>query len=101
MVVELFPERLEGGRDVRVIHQPAELGVAGAGDDDFRREAVAVEAPAFVGLRQVRQQVGGFKLKSFAKFDGHSQLKVKNAKLKKFEGYSFVFAPDYKTAPQI
>ena len=55
MVVELFPVGLEGFGDFRVVHQPAELLVALAGDDDFGAEAVAVEAPAFVILGQVRQ----------------------------------------------
>jgi len=66
MVVQLFPERLEGPGDVGVIHEPAELGVAFAGDDDFSLEAVAVQAAAFVRLGEVRQQVRGFKLEGFA-----------------------------------
>jgi hypothetical protein len=78
MVVELFPERLEGGGDVGVIHEPAEFGIALAGDDDFRRETVAVEAAAFVGLRQMRQQMGGFELEGFAQLNVHKVRLVRD-----------------------
>jgi hypothetical protein len=50
IMIELFPDRLERRRDVRVIHQPAELRVALARHDDFHLEAVAVQPPAFVRL---------------------------------------------------
>ena len=71
-VVELFPERFEGVRDVRVIHDPAELGIAFAVDDDFGAEAVAMEAAAFVALGQMREEMGGFELKRLTEleFDG-------------------------------
>jgi len=72
-VVQFGPDRLEGTGDVSVIHEPAERGVARAGDGDLNLEAVAVEAAAFVGLRQARQQVGGLKLKGFAEFDVHKK----------------------------
>jgi hypothetical protein len=54
-VVELLPERAKRLGDVRVVDQPAELGIAFASDDDFGLEAVAVQAPAFVVRRQLRQ----------------------------------------------
>jgi hypothetical protein len=37
-----------------------------AGHDDIDFEAVAVEAAAFVGLREAREEMGGFELKGFA-----------------------------------
>src|SRR5579862_3064643 len=46
MMVKFLPERLEGGGNVRVIHQPAELRVAFARNNDFRLEAVPVETAA-------------------------------------------------------
>lgn len=71
VVVQLFPNRLEGGGDVRVIHEPAVFGIAFTRDDDFDFEAVAVEPAAFVGPGQTRQQMRGFKLKGFTQFDFH------------------------------
>ena len=65
-MIQFFPDGLEGGGDVRVIHQPAELRVALARHHDFYAEAVAVQPPAFVLLRQVRQQMRRLKLKRFA-----------------------------------
>ena len=62
-VVELFPERAEGGGEFRVLHQPAELFIALAGDGDLHAKAVAVQPAAFVGLGQARQQVRGLELK--------------------------------------
>ena len=66
VVVELFPNRFERRRDVRVIHHPAEFRVAFAGDNDLHLEAVPVQPPAFVRLRQLRQQMRRFKLKRFS-----------------------------------
>src|SRR5712671_2880467 len=39
-MVELFPDRPEGFRDIGKIHQPPELRVTFAGDDDFRLETM-------------------------------------------------------------
>jgi len=65
-MVQLFPDALEGRRDVRIIHQPAQLRVALARHDDFHTETVAVEAAALVGLRQMRQQMRRLKLERFS-----------------------------------
>src|SRR5207249_3807101 len=50
MMVKLFPEGFEGLRNLGVIHEPAELGIAFPGDHNLRLEAVAMEPPAFVRL---------------------------------------------------
>src|SRR5436190_24382967 len=47
-VIELFPEGLERFGNVRVIHQPAELGIAFAGDDNLGLKTVTVQPLAFV-----------------------------------------------------
>ena len=48
MMVQLFPQRLERGGEVGVIHQPAQLRVALARDDDLHDKTVPVEPAAFV-----------------------------------------------------
>jgi len=63
IMVELFPDRLERGRDVGVIHQPAQFGIALAGHDNFHAETVAVQATALVIIWQMRQQMRRLKLK--------------------------------------
>ena len=73
-MIELVPERLERFGNVRVIHQPAELGIALAGDDNFRLKTVAVQSPAFMRGRQLRQQVCRFELKSSAQFHFHLMM---------------------------
>jgi hypothetical protein len=65
-VIELFPERAEGGGDLGVIDQPAEFGIAGAADDEVDFEAMAVETAAFVRGRQFGEEMGGFELEGFA-----------------------------------
>jgi len=64
-MIELFPNGLKGSRNFSVVHHPSELRIAVAGDDDLGFEAVAMQAPAFVGFWQMRQQMSRFKLKCF------------------------------------
>ena len=66
VMVQFFPDRPERLRNVRVIHHPAELRVAFAGDDDLRLETVTMQTPAFVRLGQMRQQMRRLELKCFA-----------------------------------
>ena len=80
-VIELFPERLERFGNVRVIHQPAELGIALAGDDNFRLKTVAVQSAAFMRGRQLRQQVRRFELKSSAQFHFHLMMMLGSFRL--------------------
>ena len=47
-MVELFPERLERGRDVRVVHHPAQPGIVLAFDDDLDLEAGMAESVTVV-----------------------------------------------------
>ena len=54
-VVELFPNRFEGGGNIRVIHDPAEFRVAISRDGDLHLETVPVQSAAFVGFGQSRQ----------------------------------------------
>ena len=70
-VIQPFPNRLERCRDIRVIHQPAEPGVAFARHDNVHFETVPVQPPALVRLRQSRQQMRRFKLKRFSEFNFH------------------------------
>ena len=65
-MVELFPERTEGGGDVGVVDQPAEVRIAGARHREFNLEAVAMQPPAFVVRREFGQEMGRFKLKGFS-----------------------------------
>jgi hypothetical protein len=46
-----------------VIIEKAGFGVDGSGDADFKTEAVAVQAPAFVPFREGGQMLGSLKIK--------------------------------------
>src|SRR5439155_4489427 len=75
-VVQLFEQRFERLGDVGVVHQPTELRITPAGGDDFRTEAVAVQATALVRGGQIWQQVSRFELKGFSQFDIHCSQSV-------------------------
>ena len=70
-VIELFPKRFKGIGNVGIIHQPAKLRIAFAGDNDLGLETVAVQTAALVRRGQVRQQVRRFKLEAFPQLDFH------------------------------
>jgi hypothetical protein len=67
-VVEFFPEWLECGLHISVVHHPAELCVARAFDGDFDFETVAMKTAALMGLMQIWEQVRRFELECFSKF---------------------------------
>ena len=54
---------------------PTEVGVVRAGNDHLHLETVAVQAPAFMSLREAREQMGRFKLKGFAQFKIHGLVR--------------------------
>jgi hypothetical protein len=70
-VIELIPDGTERGGDIGVIDEPAQLWIARTGDDDVDLETMAVESATFMGFGQARQEMRGFELESFAKFDVH------------------------------
>ena len=65
-MVQLFPDWEEGFGDIRVIDDPAQLGIAFAGYHNIDLETMAVQPPTFVRFREMRQQVRGFELKGFS-----------------------------------
>ncbi len=65
-MIELFPEWPEGGGDVGVIDEPAELRITEAGDDDLDFEAMSVQAAALVVGGQLGEEMGGLELEGFA-----------------------------------
>jgi len=70
-MVEFLPDGVEGFRDIGVIDDPAKLRVAFSSNHDIHLEAMAMQPPAFVRLREMRQQVRGFKLEGFSQFKLH------------------------------
>jgi len=65
-VVQLVQNGFESAADFRVIDHPAQSGVAIAFNRQLDFEAMPVQAVALMRRRQVRQEVGGFKLKCFS-----------------------------------
>src|SRR2546426_12468763 len=66
IMIQLFPNWPERCRDLRIVHHPAQLWIAFARYDNIDFETVSVQPAALVRFGQVRQQVRGFKLKSFS-----------------------------------
>ena len=65
-VIQPLPDRLERSGNLRVIHQPTQSGVAFARDNNLDLEAMTVETPAFVRLREMGQSVRRFELENLA-----------------------------------
>jgi len=52
-MVQPVQQRFERVGNIRVVHEPAELRIAFAGNDDLHAKAVAVQPAAWVGPNQV------------------------------------------------
>jgi len=65
-MIQLFPNRFERGRNICIVHHPAQFWIAVASHDDIDFETMSVQPAALVGFRQVRQKVGGFELEGFS-----------------------------------
>jgi len=81
-MVEYLPNGFERGGEVGVIHHPAEVRIILALNGDFDLEAMPVQPAAFVLGGQVGEEVGGFKLKGFAKFQKHGFRGRKGAQIR-------------------
>ena len=77
VVIQLFIERLEDGFDLGEVANPAGIGVNLALDIDGDPKRMAMQAPAFMAFRDVRQAVGGLEHKLFEQFQGDFSLVVR------------------------
>ena len=68
-VIQLLEERLEPLRDLGVVDEPSQVGIALARHGDLGAETVPVKTPALVRLGQARQEMSGFKLKGLSQFN--------------------------------
>ena len=64
-------ERLEGGRNLGVIHQPPQPRIALARHHHLHPKTMAVEAATLVRFGQARQQMSRFKLETLPQFHVH------------------------------
>lgn len=67
-MVELVVDRLEYCFYLREVHYPARVWVNIASYKDSHHKTVAMQAGAFVALRDIWQAVGGFKGELFINF---------------------------------
>src|SRR5690606_12095935 len=70
-MIELLPERLPDVVDDAEVDEPSRLRIDGASDGELDLERVAVEAPALVTIRHVRQEVGRLEAEFVDQSDVH------------------------------
>jgi hypothetical protein len=68
-VIEAVDEGLDGAFEIGEVHDPAQLRVERAAHRDLAAERVAVNAPALVSLRHVRQPVRRFEAEVLHQLD--------------------------------
>ena len=71
MMVDLFIERLKGPDDIRKVHDPTRLLLDRSRDVNFDPERMAMQPPAFVVFRDIRQKVRRFNGKNLEYFHGN------------------------------
>src|SRR5438093_1548221 len=77
-MIELLPKWFESFGKIRVIYKPTERGITLPGHHDLCFEAMPVQTTTLVRLRQMWEQMGCFKLKSFVQFHLHTIMLFKN-----------------------
>ena len=71
MMVDLFIERLKGPDDIRKVHDPTRLLLDRSRDVNLDPERMAMQPPAFVVFRDIRQKVRRFNGKNLEYFHGN------------------------------
>ena len=74
MMIELLVNRLEGAGDVGEVHDPARLLLHRPGHAYLDPEGMAVQPPAFVIFRNIRQMVRRFNGKYLEYFHGNKPV---------------------------
>ena len=71
MMIELFVERLKDPGDIRKVHDPTRLLLDRSRDVNLDPERMAMQSPAFVVFRDIRQKVRRFNGKNLEYFHGN------------------------------
>ena len=74
MMIELLVNRLEGAGDVGEVHDPARLLLYRPGHAYLDPEGMAVQPPAFVIFRNIRQMVRRFNGEYLEYFHGNKPV---------------------------
>ena len=68
MMIELIVEGLEGARHIREVHDPAFFGSQGSRDMNLNTKRMAMQTPAFMLFREIRQAMRRFDAKFLEDF---------------------------------